>query len=74
MLNAPIIQNELGVRLVAYDYDDGGWIADLRSGQANANPTKTDGARFSIAAKPNDQFSANLTLTYQDSKDYNGNG
>jgi len=72
VLNAPIIQNELGVRLVAYDYDDGGWIANLLTGQANSNPTKTDGARLAIAAKPNDQFSANLTLTYQDSKDYNG--
>jgi iron complex outermembrane receptor protein len=72
VLNAPIIQNELGIRLVAYDYDDGGWIANLLTGQANSNPTKTDGARLAIAAKPNDQFSANLTLTYQDSKDYNG--
>ena len=72
VLNAPIVQNELGVRLVAYDYDDGGWIANLLTGQANSNPTKTDGARLAIAAKPNDQFSANLTLTYQDSKDYNG--
>jgi iron complex outermembrane recepter protein len=71
VLNAPIIQDVLGIRLVAYDYDDGGWIDDLRAGE-NANPTKTDGARFSIAAKPNDQFSANLVLTYQDSKDYNG--
>jgi iron complex outermembrane recepter protein len=72
VLNAPIIQNELGIRLVAYDYDDGGWIANLLTGQANSNPTKTDGARLAIAAKPTDQFSANLTLTYQDSRDYNG--
>lgn len=72
MINAPIIQNELGLRLIAYDYDDGGWIDDLRTGQKDANPTKTDGARLEIAAKPNDQFLANLTLTYQDSKDYNG--
>jgi iron complex outermembrane recepter protein len=72
VLNAPIIQNELGVRLVAYDYDDGGWIANLLTGQKNSNPTKTDGARLEIAAKPNDRFNANLALTYQDSKDYNG--
>ena len=71
VFNAPIIQNELGIRLAAYDYDDGGWIDDLRAGE-NANPTKTDGARLEIAAKPNDQFNANLALTYQDSKDYNG--
>ena len=44
----------------------------MRTGQKDANPTKTDGARLEIAAKPNDQFLANLTLTYQDSKDYNG--
>jgi iron complex outermembrane recepter protein len=72
VLNAPIIDNQLGIRLVAYDYDDGGWIANLLTGQANSNPTKTDGARLAIAAKPNDQLSVNLTLTYQDSKDYNG--
>jgi outer membrane receptor protein involved in Fe transport len=72
VVNAPIIQNELGIRLAAYDYDDGGWIDDLRTGQRDANPTKTVGARLEIAAKPNDQFNANLALTYQDSKDYNG--
>src|ERR1700744_2482657 len=72
VLNAPIVQNELGIRLVAYDYDDGGWIANLLTGQSNSNPTKTDGARLALAAKPTDQFSANLTLTYQDSKAYNG--
>ncbi len=72
VINAPIIQDKLGIRLAAYDYDDGGWIDDLRTGQKDANPTKTVGARLEIAAKPNDQFSANLALTYQDSKDYNG--
>ena len=72
MINAPIVQDKLGVRLVAYDYDDGGWIDDLRTGQKDANPTKTVGARLAIAARPNDRFNANLTLTYQDSKDYNG--
>jgi iron complex outermembrane recepter protein len=72
VLNAPIIQNELGIRLVAYDYDDGGWIDNLRTGEKDANPTKTDGARLSIAFKPSDRFSSNLTFTYQDSKDYNG--
>ncbi len=72
VINAPIVQDKLGIRLVAYDYDDGGWIDDLRTGQKDANPTKTVGARLAIAAKPNDQFYANLTMTYQDSKDYNG--
>jgi iron complex outermembrane recepter protein len=72
MINAPIVQDQLGVRLVGYYYDDGGWIDDLRTGEKDANPTKTYGARMAIAAKPNDQFNANLTFTYQDSKDYNG--
>jgi outer membrane receptor protein involved in Fe transport len=72
MINAPIVKDELGVRLVGYYYDDGGWIDDLRTGEKDANPTKTYGARMAIAAKPTDQFNANLTLTYQDSKDYNG--
>ncbi len=72
MINAPIVQDKLGIRLVAYDYDDGGWIDDLRTGEKDANPTKTVGARLAIAAKPSDRFNANLTLTYQDSKDYNG--
>jgi iron complex outermembrane receptor protein len=72
MINAPIVQDQLGVRLVGYYYDDGGWIDDLRTGEKDANPTKTYGARMALAAKPNDQFSANLTFTYQDSKDYNG--
>jgi iron complex outermembrane recepter protein len=72
MINAPIVKDELGVRLVGYYYDDGGWIDDLRTGEKDANPTKTYGARIAIAAKPNDAFNANLTLTYQDSKDYNG--
>ena len=72
VVNAPIVQDELGIRFVGYDYHDGGWIDDLRTREKDANPTKTDGARLGIAAKPNDRFSANLTLTYQDSRDYQG--
>jgi iron complex outermembrane receptor protein len=72
VINAPIVQDLLGIRLVAYDYDDGGWISNLHTGEKDANPTKTDGARLAIAARPDDQFYANLTLTYQDSKDYLG--
>jgi outer membrane receptor protein involved in Fe transport len=72
VINAPIVQDKLGIRFVGYDYEDGGWIDDLRTGQKDANQTKTYGARIAIAAKPDDRFYANLTFTYQDSKDFNG--
>jgi iron complex outermembrane recepter protein len=72
VVNAPIVQDQLGVRFVAYDYDDGGWIDNLRTGEKDSNPTKTYGARLAIAAKPDERFHANLTLTYQDSIDYDG--
>ena len=72
VVNAPIVQEVLGIRFVGYDYYDGGWIDDLRTGEKDSNPTKTDGARVAIAAKPDDRFYANLTLTYQDSRDYQG--
>src|SRR5258708_30963097 len=51
VINAPIIENELGARFVGYYYDDGGWIDNLRTGEKDANPTKTGGARLSIAFK-----------------------
>src|SRR5258708_11453400 len=64
IINAPIVQDKLGIRLVAYDYDDGGWIDDLRTGQKDADPTKTGGARLAIAPTPRDRIDAHLTLTY----------
>ena len=73
MLNAPIVQDELGVRMAAYTMTMAAGSPTCAAVETDANPTKTYGTRLSIAAKPDDQFSANLTLTYQDSKDYNGN-
>ena len=70
MMNAPIVQGALGLRAVGYYFDDGGWIADQITGQRDINDTQTGGGRVMLAFRPSDRFRGDLTVMYQDSKDY----
>jgi iron complex outermembrane receptor protein len=61
VLNAPIIEGKLGARIVAYSYDDGGWVDNSTRNLSNVNGTHTDGVRLSLDAKPADQVSLLFT-------------
>jgi outer membrane receptor protein involved in Fe transport len=74
IVNAPLVEGKYAARVVAYDYYDAGWINNLYTGKNNENSTRTQGGRLELAANPNERFSAELTIFYQDSKDFNGIG
>lgn len=59
MVNLPLIEDELAVRLVAYDYDMAGYIDNVAYGKDNLNDEQTSGGRVSVRWTPGDR----LTLT-----------
>jgi outer membrane receptor protein involved in Fe transport len=61
VLNAPLIDGKLGVRLATYYDNDGGWIDDQVRGLEDVNDNHTYGVRFSALAKPVDEFSVAFT-------------
>jgi iron complex outermembrane recepter protein len=69
VLNAPIIQDKLAVRLVGYRFDDGGWVDDIRTHQSDVNGSHTGGGRVEIEGQPTDRLTVTLTGAYQDSHD-----
>jgi len=61
VLNAPLIDGKLGVRLATYYDNDGGWINDQVRGFEDVNDNHTYGVRLSALAKPVDEFSVAFT-------------
>ena len=51
VLNLPLVRDRLGLRLVGYRLDQGGWI-DTAGGAANINRGRTSGARLGLRARP----------------------
>lgn len=69
VLNAPIIQDKLGVRLVGYYFDDGGWVDDIQTHQSDVNGNRTSGGRIEIEGRPTEQLTVTVTGAYQNSHD-----
>jgi len=55
----------LGVRLLAYYRNDGGYIDDSRLNLENVNRTSATGGRFSAKLKPSDKWHFLLSSSYQ---------
>ena len=65
MLNIPLIEDELALRLVAYTRDDGGYIDNTVRNEKNVNSGETNGARFMLAWNATDNLDLRLTVTHQ---------
>lgn len=65
VLNAPLIPNVLGVRLVAGDERDGGWIDSNVTGQKNINGVDFLTFRGTILYRPIDDLSVSLLYLHQ---------
>lgn len=65
MVNVPIVQNVLGLRIVGYAKEDGGYIDDVRLHLRNVNKTDTDGARLSLLWQPGDDWTMTAMLAGQ---------
>lgn len=70
MVNVPLIENELALRVVGYYRDEEGWVENLTLGTNNS--TKDWGGRVSMLWQPGENFSAKLEAIYQDSDPNDG--
>lgn len=75
MVNLPLAQDKLGLRVNAYHRDDPGYIDNVATGQADVNQATVDGARAQLLWTPSDAVSLRLsTLAQNLSSDGLANG
>jgi iron complex outermembrane receptor protein len=65
MVNAPIQNDTLGLRVVAYDRKDPGYIDNLGTGHKDANDLKQRGGRLLLTVKPTKGVTATLVASTQ---------
>ncbi len=66
MVNIPLVEDVLALRLVGYKRDDPGFIDNVTLGLEDINSVETTGARAALRWTPNDNFTASATIYYQD--------
>lgn len=67
MINMPLVENALGLRLVGFYRDEDGFVDNTGTGVKNANALKDWGGRAIMLWKPTDRLSARLMASYEDS-------
>ena len=65
MLNMPIIEDEFGVRLVAYSGEDAGYIDNRRLSLEDINSVETTGLRAALRWQPSDALTIDGMFWYQ---------
>lgn len=65
MLNIPLIDDELALRVVAFSRNDGGYIDNIRREEKNINSGEMEGGRLMLAYKPSNDLSLRFTATHQ---------
>jgi len=65
MLNAPLQAGTLGLRVVAYDRKDPGYIDNLGTGRKDANDLQQRGGRLLLTAKPSKAVTATFVASSQ---------
>ncbi len=69
VVNAPIVQDKLAVRVIGYRYNDGGWVDDIRTHQDDVNGSQASGGRVEVEGRPADRLTVTLTGAYENSHD-----
>lgn len=67
VLNVPIIKDVLGIRLLAADEEDAGWIYNSVTGQKNVNAANIEIFRGKLLFEPNPKTKISLLALYQKS-------
>lgn len=65
LVNVPLIEDKLGLRLVGYTRKDGGWVDNPVRGASNVNGKSDYGGRFYLTAEPTPDWNITLSLMYQ---------
>jgi outer membrane receptor protein involved in Fe transport len=66
MLNLPIEDDKVALRLVGYASTDGGYIDDITTGRNDINRTRTEGGRAALRVEPGGGWSLRLGIVAQD--------
>lgn len=66
ILNAPVITNTFGFRLVGYQVDDSGFIDNVTLNKKDVNQTRTSGQRLLVTYTPNATLSITGSILHQD--------
>jgi outer membrane receptor protein involved in Fe transport len=66
MLNLPLADDHVALRLVGYASTDGGYIDNLATGRDNVNRTHTEGGRAVLRVAPGDGWTIDFGVTTQD--------
>ena len=67
MLNAPLIEDKLGLRLVGFYRDEEGYLENIGTGIKDSNTLVDWGGRAILLWKPTDALSVRLLASYEDS-------
>ncbi|WP_109808090.1 TonB-dependent receptor [Sphingosinithalassobacter portus] len=67
MINVPLVDDMLGLRVVGFYRDEDGYIDNLGTGVHNSNGLKDWGGRATLLFKPTDRLSIRLLGSYEDS-------
>ena len=66
VINVPLVKDQLGVRVVGWYSEGGGFIDNIFSGRKNINDQKIQGVRGTALWRPTEDFSLTATAIYQD--------
>lgn len=65
MLNLPLVDERLALRLVGYEARDGGYVDDRRRGRRDVNSTETRGGRTALRFAPGDGWTIEAGTIWQ---------
>lgn len=68
MINAPLVEDRLAVRLVGFYRDEEGFVDNIGTGVKNANSSIDWGGRLSLAWDVSERVRVDLTLMHQESE------
>ena len=63
--NVPMVEDKFGVRLVAYQVDESGFVDNVTLGKKDVNKTETTGQRLLATYAPNDSLSVTGYVLHQ---------
>lgn len=66
MVNIPLVEDELALRIVGFKRDAPGFVDNVTLGNDDINDVDTTGGRFALKWTPNDTFSATGSVAIQD--------
>lgn len=67
MVNVPLVDDKLGLRVVGFYRDEEGYLENVGTGVENSNTLIDWGGRAIMLWKPNDELSVRLLVSYEDS-------